>query len=85
MTESIECTPVGLQTNEGKQRVYKAQSTLDSANADIANTAERLIEDYGFQILTQFPQSSAILHELRERIAHRNAARDEFLAAVAGR
>ena len=81
MSDTIDITPVGLQTPDGEKRVNLAMQVVDSANALVADIATRMVDR-----LAANKQWLSEEHDtLKEAVERRKAAYEELLRAVAGK
>jgi hypothetical protein len=78
-----------MQTPEGIQRVNKAQSALTSANAEVANAAERFMSHIAWcsadEVCFNHEGARDDAENINALIERRNEAQHEFLCAISGR
>lgn len=89
MPESINLTPVGLQTPEGEQRVARALKAFEESHPTVANLATVFLHRYGGEIKQYFirrddTDAAEEFGELYTAILERDRTQEEFLRAVAG-
>ena len=82
--ETIDITPRGCMTVEGRERVRKARHEWDDATYELANTIKRVI-DKVFDRDTDKIAKAEYYSELQTLIGIREVKQEAFLRAVAGR
>jgi hypothetical protein len=80
MATEILCTPVGLQTPVGSQRVKDAMEDFHAATTDVANYFAQLWDEGAIANGLSFEESE----EARRMLDIRDDAQDEFLRAISG-
>ena len=98
MSDTIDITPVGLQTPEGQKRVAEAQQEWDSATHLLANVLGEFISEHSEGILKAVDYLSSVddsqinsdavtedLHQLKALIGARDRKQEKFLRAVSGK
>ena len=79
MSETIDITPVGLQTPEGQKRVAEAQEEWNASAHALANAVTEL----NWNRPDEFTKDET--HQILALIGARNRKQEEFLRAVAGK
>ena len=80
-TETIDITPAGLQTPEGRELVNRAMAHLDDCNRVVADLATEMIDTHARN--EQYP--SAKLDILKAAIESRRSSQNVLLYVVSGR
>jgi hypothetical protein len=83
MTRSILCTPVGLSTPEGEQRVAKAMERLHRANTNAANLLTQMWDEKCFEG-GEDPLTDNERDEIKHTVEAKQAAQEELLRAIDG-
>jgi hypothetical protein len=89
--ETIDITPLGLKTPEGRARADAAMEVWNESTADVAEKAESFITAYKDTIVqaakSTAPADGELLADLKElcdAITERTTKQDAFLRALAG-
>jgi hypothetical protein len=84
-TFKMDITPVGMRTNEGIDRVNKAQDAWESQQAEVANYTNFFLKNHADLIMVECPSLREEIEELREKCRVMLDLQEEFLQAVGGR
>ena len=90
--ETVDITPLGLKTPEGRARADAAMEVWNESTADVAEKAESFIATYKDTIVqaakSTAPADGELLADLKElcdAITERTTKQDAFLRALAGK